>query len=300
MCIPVRYKERAQTKYKESGLLMADFATQSENSYPNTSAMIVGETQEGMIPSISDRADTIQASAPIIWTPRFIVLFFLTLVIGLSAESLLTQGWLNGAYRAEWVLLAHTLLILACLVAVMVQSRSSWLRVGCIFGCIWAVFTGASDVMTLLGISGHSLIILQLQAAMACALFAMYICFSTHHIQFRHWDSIFFWFAPLIGGSAVALLYVLARTDPHHIRVLINVTITVLLALCVATWWIRPSCWRSQPCITFLLGVAPLLILLLPLFNTSDFSAYFFFSQVLLLCILLGVVRVLQGEIQQR
>lgn len=277
---------------------MADFVTQSENSSPNTSAIRVEEAQKGTVQSIGDKADTIQTSAPIIWTPRFIMLFFLTLVIGLSAESLLTQGWLNGVYRAEWVILAHALLILTCLIAVIIQSRSSWVRVGCIFGCIWAVFTGASDVITLLGISGRSIIILQLQAATACALLAMYICFSTHRILFRYWDSIFFWLAPLVGGGAVALLYILARTDPHHTRVLVNATITVLLWLCVAIWWIRPSCWQSQPCITFLFGIVPLLILLLPQLNTGDHSAYFFFSQVLLLCILLGVIRVRQGEIR--
>ena len=279
---------------------MADFVTQSENSSPSTSAMTVEETQKGSIQSIGDKADTIQVSASVIWTPRFIVLFFLTLVIGLSAESLLTQGWLNGAYRAEWVLLAHALFILTCLIAVIIQSHSLWMRMGCIFGCIWAVFTGASNVITLLGISGRSIIILQLQAAMACALFAMYICFSTHRIQFRRWDSIFFWLSPPVGGAAVALLYVLARTDPYHTRVLVNATITVLLWLCVAIWWIRPSCWRSQPCITFLFGIAPLLILLLPQLNTGDHSTYFFLSQVLLLCILLGIMRVRQGEIRHQ
>ena len=201
---------------------MAEFVTQYENSIPNTSAKTIEEIQEDSVQSIGDRADAIQVSAPIIWTPRFIVLFFLTLVLGLSAESVLTQGWLNGAYRAEWVLLGHAVLILTCSIATIIQSRSSWVRAGCIFGCIWAVFTGASNVITLLGISGRSIIVLQLQAAIVCALLTMYICFSTHSIQFRYWDSIFFWLSPLIGGGTIALLYVFARTDPHHTRVLIK------------------------------------------------------------------------------
>ena len=280
---------------------MADFVTQSDGSTPNTSAMTIEETQEhSSVLSIGERANATQVSAPIIWTPRFIVRFFLVLVIGLSAESLLTEGWLNGIFRAEWVLLAHAVLLLACLIAVLVQSHSSWLRIGCTFGCAWAVLTGASNVITLLGISGRSIIALQLQAAMVCALFAMYICFSTHRIQFSRWDGIFFWLTPLVGAGAVALLYLQARTDPHHTRVLINATITVLLTLCAAIWWLRPSCWSSQPCITFLLGIAPLLLLLLPQLNTGDHSAYFFFSQVLLLCILLGIIRVRQEELRNQ
>ena len=277
---------------------MADFVTQSDSSTPDISAITIEETQEHSVQPIGERANVMLVSAPIVWTPRFIVLFFLVLVIGLSAESLLTQGWLNGIFRAEWVLLAHAVLLLACLITVLVQSHSSWLRIGCAFGCVWAVLIGASNIITLLGISGRSIIALQLQAATVCALFAMYICFSTHRIQFRRWDSLFFWLTPLVGAGAVALLYVQARSDPHHTRVLINATITVLLTLCAAIWWIRPSCWRSQPCTTFLLGIAPLLLLLLPQLNTGDHSAYFFFSQVLLLCILLGIIRVRQEEVR--
>ena len=36
----------------------------------------------------------------IIWTPRFIVIFALLLVVGLGGASLLTQGWLNSYYQA--------------------------------------------------------------------------------------------------------------------------------------------------------------------------------------------------------
>ena len=53
-------------------------------------------------PDTDDKGQTTSPTATttpaIIWTPRFIAIFFLTLVAGLSAESLLTQGWLN-----DWV-----------------------------------------------------------------------------------------------------------------------------------------------------------------------------------------------------
>ncbi len=279
---------------------MADFVTQSENITPNVSTIIVEETQDsgGIQPLPDTERET--SSLPIIWTPRFIMLFFLTAVIGLSLESLLTQGWLNKAYKAEWVLLIHVLLILTSLIVLSIKTRSPWIRTGGIFGCIWAVFMGASYIATLFGISGRSLVTLQFQAVTACALLATYICFSTHHIAFRRWDSIFFWLVPLVGGCAIAILYILSRTDPHHTRVLISVTITVLLSLCVVIWWLRPSCWRSQPCITFLFGIAALLLLRVPLFGNDTLGTPFFFSQVLLLCVLLGVIRVVQGEIRNQ
>ena len=276
---------------------MADFVTQSENITPNTSPILVEETQDNGIQPLPDKErETI--SSLIIWTPCFIMLFFLTVVIGLSVESVFTQGWLNKALNADWVLLVHVLLILTSLVVLSIKARSLWIRIGGIFGCIWAVFMGASYIATLFGINGHSLVALQFQAVTACALLATYICFSTHRIAFRRWDSLFFWLVPFVGGGAVAILYILARTDPHHTRVLISATTTVLLSLCVAIWWLRPSCWRSQPCTTFLFGIAALLLLRVPSMSNDALGTPFFFSQVLLLCVLLGVMRVLQGEIR--
>lgn len=276
---------------------MADFVTQPENVTSNTSAVIVEETQENGIQPLRDEEKKI-LSSPTVWTPRFIMVFFLTVVGGLSVESLLTQGWLNKAYKAEWVLLIHVLLILISFIVLSIKGRSTWIRIGSTFGSIWAVFTGASYVATLLGISGRSLIALQFQAVMACTLLATFICFSTHRIPFRRWDSLFFWLVPLVGGGAVGVLYILSRNDPHHTRVLASVTITVLLSLCVAIWWLRPSCWRSQTCVTFLFGIVALLLLFVPFMSNDTLGTPFFFSQVLLLCVLLGVMRVLQGEIQ--
>ena len=275
---------------------MADFVTQPENVTSNTSAVIIEEAQENGIQPIQDAEEVF--SSPTVWTPRFIMVFFLTVVIGLSVESLFTQGWLNNVFKAEWILLVHMLLLLTGFIVLSMRGHSTWIRIGSISGSIWAIFTGASYVTTLFGISGRSLIAVQFQAVTACALLATFICFSTHHIVFRHWDSLFFWLVPFVGGGTVAVLYLLSRTDPHHIRVLISVTTTVLLSLCVALWWLRPSCWRSQPCITFLFGIAALLLLFVPFISNDTLGTPFFLSQVLLLCILLGVMRVLQGEIR--
>ena len=273
---------------------MADFVTQQENKTTDLAPVIVEETQDSGVQPIREE----EKRKPLIWTPRFIVLFFLTLAIGLSVESLFTQGWLNGIFRDEWILLIHVLFILTIFVILSIKARSTWIRLGGIFGSIWAVFTGASYIATLVGISTRSLVTLQFQAVTACALLATFICFSTHRIAFRRWDTLFFWLAPFVGGSVVGILYFLSRNDSHHVRVLTNATTTVLLSLCVAIWWLRPSCWKSQLCITFLFGVATLLLLCVPFIHNDTLGTPFFLSQVLLLCILLGVMRVLQGELQ--
>ncbi len=278
---------------------MAEHTTQSQDDTARDGVASVASTQAHDLPTSGNMEQETQAPRPVVWTPRFIVIFFLTLVVGLSVESLLTGGWPNGAYRTERILLGHTVLILTCLVALIVKGRSTWIRMGAIFGCIWATFTGASYIALMLGINGRSGIELEFQAAMACALLGTYICFSTHTLPFRRWDSIFFWLAPLAGGSGVAILYALSRTNPHHARVLVSATITVLLWLSVAIWWLRPSCWRSQSCITFLLGLAPLLMIVVPSIAPDNIGTPLFVEQVLSLCILLGVMRVLQGEIRQ-
>ncbi len=273
---------------------------EGEGDYQEQTETIVEEARNDEGPIIEHTGKEAQpAPTGVVWTPRFIVLFFLTAVLGLSIESLLTQGLLNGFYRAEWVTLVQVVLVLIGLIVLIRQGKSQWIRAGAVIGCIWAVLTGMSYVAVLLGIGGRSGILAQFHATMACALLGTYICFSTHRIPFRRWDSLFFWLAPPGGGIAVLVLYSIARAEPHHIRVLVDAATTVLLSLCVSIWWLRPSCWRSQPCVTFLLGIAPLLLLLLPRVPTDNNGTPLFLAQVLLLCTLLGVMRVLQGELQQ-
>src|SRR6266704_2273662 len=52
----------------------------------------------------------------VIWTPRFMVIFALTLAMGLSAESVLTQGWTSHYYAGQWVLMGHVAVIFACFI----------------------------------------------------------------------------------------------------------------------------------------------------------------------------------------
>ncbi len=77
---------------------------------------------------------------PIIWTPRFIVIFALALVVGLAVEGLLAEGWANGLYPSGWILLAHPILAFGGWTFTLVRARSWWIRSGAIFACIWALF----------------------------------------------------------------------------------------------------------------------------------------------------------------
>ena len=81
---------------------------------------------------------------PVIWTPHFIIIFALALIIGLSVASLLTQGMLNGYYPPQAVLLVLVALALGGWIAVARLVRSLWTRMGGIFGSIWAVFKGCA------------------------------------------------------------------------------------------------------------------------------------------------------------
>src|SRR5690242_20632191 len=58
-------------------------------------------------PEIQPAWPIVTAQSLTIWTPRFMVIFGLTLVIGLSTAALLTEGWTSKFYPGEWVLLAY-------------------------------------------------------------------------------------------------------------------------------------------------------------------------------------------------
>src|SRR5207244_12771574 len=47
-------------------------------------------------------ADGSTTPSTVIWTPRFMVIFALALTMGLSAESVLTQGWTSNYCAGQW------------------------------------------------------------------------------------------------------------------------------------------------------------------------------------------------------
>ncbi|HZO71871.1 MAG TPA: hypothetical protein VFB60_06680 [Ktedonobacteraceae bacterium] len=236
--------------------------------------------------------------SPIIWTPRFILIFGLTLVVGLSAATLLTEGWMNKYYAGEWILLSYIVLLSGGWIAVITRARSPWIRIGGIFGCTWGFLTGISYLLSLLPVDPQSPIIAHLNAATNSALLGAYICFSITRTSVRRWDTLFFRFAPIIGGCIIILIFLLIPAEDRSLSKLESTIAGVTLYLCLLVWWLRPSCWKTQPGPTFLFGLAPVILLILAIPGAITPDANFFYTQVMLLSVLLGILRIVQGEIR--
>jgi hypothetical protein len=252
----------------------------------------------------------------IIWTPRFIVVFSLTLVFGLSIESLLTQGWLNGSYTGAWIFQAQVTLVCSSWLALLIFTHSSWIRIGAIFGIIWAFFMTLRIVLNSLPSNVAIHIDALVNAATCIALLGSYICLSIDKVPISRLDAFFFGLMPIISCLTVALIYFLTPPTERSLITIENTIATVALILSLLVWWIRPTSWKNQPGPTFLFGCVPLILITLALsakeFNSSNYflakvimrpipyllanESNFFFSQVALLCLLLGITRILQCE----
>lgn len=271
-----------------------DNALKSANTRkdPAETSLYVGE-------GASDR-ETSTCEYPIIWTPGFITTFALVLVIGLSTTSLLTQGWLNGYYTPEQVLLAFLACILGGWLTLAFIARSPWIRLGAGFGCAWVFFAGMNLVATMFSVDVNSPIIAQINAATNSALLGSYICLSIDHTPFRRWDRVFFRFAPLLAAILVATIYFLSPPPARQARVVESSIAGITLYLCLFVWWARPSCWQVQPGPTLLFGLLPITQLLLAIPKLASGESNFFFLQVTYLWVLLGILRLSQYELKHR
>ena len=254
------------------------------------------EQSEQLAPPAQDTM--VSGHSGIIWTPKFIVLFALTLFIGLSADSLLTQGWIDGYYRAIWVLFGNFALLLGLWIGVVVVARSWWMRMGAIFGCIWAIFSCINLVTMLFNIDLNTAVPAYLNATFSCSLLGAYICFSTAYCELHRWDMWCFRLAIMIGGVFVVVgLIVALLSSPASIPAVLATNIATIAAiLTILVWWLRPLCWRTHAGITFFLGASPAIALLLSLPNVTNARVNFFLTLVSMLCLILGLIRIIQGE----
>ena len=234
---------------------------------------------------------------PIIWTPRFIVIFTLALVVGLTAEGLFSEGWANRLYPGGWILLIHAVLALGLWIFILVRARSWWIRIGAIFACIWGLFACLNALMEMQVLDSSPAIIAHLNAATCSALLGAYICLSLDRTPLHRWDAWFFSLALVLGSGAVALFYFLNPVDSRSLAVLEGDLSATALFLCVFVWWLRPSCWKARPGPTFLFGIAPAILLLLAIPRVVDRSTNLFLTQVVFLCIILGIMRLVQCEL---
>jgi hypothetical protein len=251
----------------------------------------------------------------VIWTPRFILAFGLMVVVGLSLESVLTQGWLNLLYMGQWIFQGHVVLVTIAMLALLMRARTRWVRVGVMFGLAWAVFMTIDIlVQVVLGIGALD-ILAHVNVLICLSLLGCSICLTIDRFPQSRWDAWVLGLLPLLGVAATGLLFLLAHD--HSLFGLENIIATVALVLSALSWLLRPSCWRAAPALTVLFVLIPVILLGLDIenagYNAVNFflarvvlSAYnnvslretnFFFSQVAILSLLLGTTRQLKCEL---
>ncbi len=275
---------------------MPESITQADQDY-SENAVQLDHTEENIVAS-SEASPALSSEATlVIWTPGFILLFAAILVVGLSDASMLTQGMVNGGlYPAGAVLCGYSIVLLGFWIALIRSTHSFWLHVGGIFGCVWSVFASIGFILSTLPLAPTAPILVHLSVATDSAFLAAFTCLSVARTPFRHWDSWFFALALPFAACVVALIYTFLPAPWHTISSLETVVALTLLGLGTLTWWLRPSCWRVQPGPTFLLGVAPLLQVLVAIPGLPTPGDQLFFSQVALLMLLLGILRLIQSE----
>lgn len=259
-------------------------------------------------------ASAVPQTEGVIWTPRFVILFAITLVAGLSLESLLTQGWAIRWFPGTWIFLGHLALVGAGWIVLLRVSRSRWARLGAVFGLIFAMFVALNVILQAILFQPSNYLLAHVNVLAFLALAGCSLCLTIDHLPVGRWDAWVLGLTPVMGVVLLVPLYIL-RSD-RSIAGWENSISVVALILATLIWWIRPTCWKNAPGPTFLFGSVPLLLLLLDIIyvagNTYIFfpvhvteyasatfdsrQTVFFFSQVVLLCLLLGVVRLIKSE----
>jgi hypothetical protein len=276
---------------------MADNLPQSDLNDHKDVALQTEDAQDnhaGAVTSVMQSATVF----PIIWTPRFIIIFCLLLAGGLSGANMLTTGWLNQYYPAGGVLIAYSVVNLGGWIAVNKCACSPWVRLGSIFGCLWAILMGLMFALSIFPVKPYAILLVNTTAAASSALLACFICLSIARTPLQRWDRCFFVLAPIIGGTLVAVFFLYAPAKIHSFLLLKEYIVTAELWICTAIWWLRVSCWRRQPGPAFLLGIAPVIqIMFMQPANTYNETTVFF-AQVMLLSLLLATLRILQCELR--
>ncbi|GHO45617.1 hypothetical protein [Ktedonospora formicarum] len=243
-----------------------------------------------------------KAQTIIIWTPRFMVTFALIAIIWLSAASLITQSWQNNlplAYPASKILLIETILVFLAWCIFTAKMRAGWLRLGAIFGCAWGTLSLLNFSLQTFVPHLDSALISYLTTMPAILLLGSYTCLSAHRTALRRWDSYCIALLPLLAILIVLGIYLLSPADARSSEAIESWIGLAANSLGVSLWWLRPSCWKAQPGVSVLFGFASLLALLLSIPNFISGSSIFFLPQVALLCLLLGLFRIGQGEWRQ-
>lgn len=242
-------------------------------------------------------SNTNSPQTKIIWTPKFLVVFALVLVLGLSTESVLTEVSDTGYLPGIWLLAGHTAILLGLWIsAVVVVCSSSWIRIGTIFGLAWTIFSVINFALAFFQFGLDTAMPVYLQVMYSGSLLGAYICLSIARTELRTWD-IWFYRVSIIGGLVFVLIGIFISPLPYGLPATIaNSVGPYFVILSTLIWWGRPSCWRTYPGLTFLLGASTALTFLLSLPNVASGAVHLFLLQVSYLCMILGLIRLIQSE----
>ncbi|WP_149400384.1 hypothetical protein [Dictyobacter arantiisoli] len=244
-----------------------------------------------------DRIDPMEDSTRIIWTPAFMLLFATLLGAGLSIASLVTHIWFNGhLYSVNHIGMVYGIVLLGIWLIVTTKAHAAWIRLGALFGCLWALFTIAQYWTGPHAINTQVSSMTQLQAASNSAMLASSLCLSVGRIQLRRWDTWLLWILPVAFCAYLGYSYLKAPVDTRSLLLIEGKIASLTIYLTIIIWWFRPQCWREQPGPASLFGLAPIILLLLNKVGAINSEATVFFFQIFFLCIFLGTVRILQAE----
>jgi hypothetical protein len=284
---------------------MTESSTQPETNAPaktDDEAVEIVEQPAVMSqqPAITSATSATSATpSTIIWTPRFIVLFALTLVFALSVDSLLTQTVLSRLLSETWVSLAHLLPALVCLLTTIIVTRSWWVRLGAIFASTWVIFISINHLLSFYTLDPSLPIPSLLNATICGALLGAYICLSIDRTPFTRWDIWFFRAVLFVSICALPLINFATPPENRTLNTFESDIAALSLVLSLLVWWARPSCWKIQPGLALLLGLVPAIQLLLSIVpGLGSGATNFYLTQVSLLCFLLATMRLLKGQLR--
>ena len=254
-----------------------------------------------------------ETTRTIIWTPKFLLTFALTLVLGISIQSILTQAWASSLITEAWVILLPQIVLVGLgWIGLGIATRARWMRIGCIFGGIWTLFMLLNIFTNLQGITPGTILQASINVAICMSLLGTTIGLSIEDAPLPRWDTWLFFLVPLIGAIAVTLTYFL--TPQASIITVYNALATAAVVASCLFWWLRRSCWRRFFGPTFLFGLVPAILLIIAQFDGSmhDFfllqitnirsspgsitTNNLFFAQLCLLSLFLGCMRLRKSE----
>lgn len=232
-----------------------------------------------------------------IWTPAFILLFTILFGLGMSIASLLCYIWSNSQlYSVDKIGRAYLIVLLGVWLILIVRARSGGIRLGAAFGGIWALGMFGQFWLNSHGISPQDALMTEMRTASNSALLGSALCLSTGRTRLRRWDTIFLWLLPLLFCSYLAYSYLKAPGNVRSVLFIEGKIASLTIYLTIAVWWLRLGSWRGQMGPTFLFGLAALLALAADQVGNINTELSLFILQLFFLCLILGAVRIIQGE----